>query len=32
MIETKEKDGVSDEKKKSFGVFIFYVKKKKIKI
>ena len=28
MIEREEKDGVCDEKK-AFGVFIFYVKKKK---
>ena len=28
MIEREEKDGVWDEKKKAFGVFIFYAKKK----
>ena len=32
MIEREEKDGVWDEKKKAFGVFIFYTKKKKIKM
>ena len=32
MIEREEKDGVWDEKKKAFGVFIFYAKKKKIKM
>ena len=32
MIEREEKDGVWDEKKNAFGVFIFYAKKKKIKI
>ena len=32
MIEREEKYGVSDEKKKAFGVFIFYAKKKKIKM
>ena len=28
MIEREEKEGVWDEKKKAFGVFIFYAKKK----
>ena len=32
MIERKEKDGVSDEKKNAFGVFVFYAKKIKPKI
>ena len=32
MKEREEKDGVWDEKKKVFGVFIFYAKKKKIKM
>ena len=32
MLEREEKDGVWDEKKKAFGVFIFYAKKKKIKM
>ena len=27
MIEREEKDGVRDEKKKAFSVFIFYAKK-----
>ena len=27
MIERKEKDGVLDENKKAFGVFIFHAKK-----
>ena len=32
MILREEKDGVSDEKKRAFGVFIFYAKKRKIKM
>ena len=32
MIERDGKDGVWDEKKKAFGAFIFYAKKKKIKM
>ena len=32
MIEREEKDGVWEEKKNAFGVFIFYAKKKKIKM
>ena len=32
MIEREEKDEVWDEKKKAFGVFIFYPKKKKTKM
>ena len=32
MVEREEKDEVWDEKKKAFGVFIFYAKKKKIKM
>ena len=32
IIERKEKDGVSDEKNDTFGVFVFYAKKIKPKI
>ena len=32
MIEREEKDGIWDEKKKAFAVFIFFAKKKKIKM
>ena len=32
MIEREEKDGIWNEKKKAVGVFIFYAKKKKIKM
>ena len=32
MILREEKDGVWDEKKRAFGVFIFYAKKRKIKM